>query len=382
MQLLTINAGGSSVRLDVFSFDPSTNAITPVTSKHCTTTDVDPSELLHSVVPPSSSSSSSSSSPIFAVFHRIVHGGPHFHRPTVIDASTLSTLTSLSSLDPLHNPPALSWIRSAQRAFPFARQVATFDTAFFTDLPLVARTLPLPYALEQKHRLRRYGFHGMAHHSMWQQFSALRPDLPKGGRLLTLQLGSGCSVTALREGKPVDTSMGFGPLEGLMMTTRTGNLDPAVVTFLQRVEPMTADDMEAMLYNKSGLLGVSEGESKDMGELLKSQTERGKLAVDMFCYAAKKYLGAYAAVLGGLDGVVFGGGMGEKGKEVRRRVCEGLQWMGIELDEEVNAKTEKTARISKKGAKVDVWVVSVDEAKVMVEEGRHLLGKDSKQSSQ
>ena len=367
MQVLTINAGGSSVRLDVFTVDPSSTTITPVTSKHSATTDHDPAELLRSITPPSSSP------PISAVFHRIVHGGPHFHRPTVIDASTLSTLTSLSSLDPLHNPPALAWIKAAQSAFPDARHIGTFDTAFFTDLPLVARTLPLPSALSSKHSLRRYGFHGMAHHSMWQQFSALRPDLPQGGRLLTLQLGSGCSVTALREGKAVETSMGFGPLEGLMMTTRSGSIDPAVVTYLQRVEGWGWEKMEKTLYNESGLYGVSGEESKDMGELLKSETEGGKLAVEMFCHACRKYIGAYAAVLGGLDGLVFGGGMGEKGKEVRRRVCEGMEWMGIELDEEVNGKTEKTARISKKGGKVDVWVVSVDEAKVMVEEGRDLL---------
>jgi acetate kinase len=278
------------------------------------------------------------------------------------------------------------------RCIPSALQIATFDTNFFASLPPAAAHIPLPPRWVDKLGLRRYGFHGMAHHSMWQTFAARRPDLNRGGRLVTLQLGSGCSATAIMEGQAVDTSMGFGPLQGLVMTTRSGDVDPAVLMYVQKVEGVTAQDMEKALYQQSGLFAVSRGESKDMGELLKSQSPDAALAVDMFCYACVKYIGAYAAVLGGLDGIVFGGGIGEKGKEIRRRVCERLAWMGVVLDVEVNGKSDGTGRISKavvgvgKGKSgVDVWVVSVDEAKVMIEEGQHLLaegdGKDAERSA-
>ena len=373
MLVLTINAGGSSVRLDVYRVNPSSSSSSPtlLASKHSTTTDIDQSELLRSVVPPSPSP------PITAVLHRLVHGGSTFTSPTLLTPSTLTTLQSLSPLDPLHNPPALAWIRVAQSTFPptRCRHIATFDTTFFAHLPPLTRTLPLPLSLRSSSsHLRRFGFHGFAHHSMLLTLTPLLPQLPHAGRLLTLQLGSGCSITALRAGQPLDTSMGFGPLPGLLMTTRTGDLDPAVVTYLLRTTPdLSAEALEKMLYTQSGLYGVSGGESKDMGELLQSTSEGARLAVDMFCYSVKKYVGAYAAALGGVDAVAFGGGMGEKGAEVRRRVCEGMEWMGLELDEEVNARTTKTGRISRATSKVEVWVVSVDEAKVMVDEARHLL---------
>ena len=377
MLVLTINAGGSSIRLDVYRVDPSSPSSSPtrVTSKHSTTLDIDQAELLRSISPPSPSSPS-----ITAVLHRLVHGGATFTSPTVISPTTLTTLQSLVTLDPLHNPPALTWIRIAQSTFPSALHIATFDTTFFSTLPPLTTTLPLPLSLRSSSpHLRRFGFHGFAHHSMLQTYTSLRPDLPQGGRLLTLQLGSGCSITALRNGRPLDTSMSFGPLPGLLMTTRTGDLDPAVITYLLRTTDMTAEGLEKVLYTESGLWGLSGGESKDMGELLKSGTEGARLAVDMFCYSVKKYVGGYAAALGGVDAVVFGGGMGEKGAEVRRRVCEGMQWMGLELDEEANARTTKTGRISASTSKVDVWVISVDEAKVMVDEARHLLAAEGEE---
>ena len=376
MLVLTINAGGSSVRLDVYEYNPSDRSATNRGSKHSTTNDVDLGSLLRSVT------SSPSTSPIAAVIHRVVHGGPHFAQATVIDSSTLTTLDSLSSLDPLHNPPSLRWIHLARSTFPSALHLATFDTTFFAHLPPLARTLPLPYDLVTRLSLRRYGFHGMAHHSMWSTLSPLLPHLPRAGRLLTLQLGSGCSITALREGTPVDTSMGFGPLQGLLMTTRTGDIDPAVLTYIQRVDGTSASDLEKLLYNQSGMLGVSRGESKDMGELLQSATEGGRLAVDLFVYGVRKYVGAYAAVLGGLDAIAFGGGIGEKGAEVRRRVCEGMGWLGVELDEEVNKAVTKTGRVSMEGSsKVEVWVVSVDEAKVMLDECATQLADREKNSS-
>ena len=369
--MLTINAGGSSVRLDVFEEQQQQGGdgkpqLKNIHSKHGKA-DEDIQQLLKEV--------SAAAPHIDAVYHRIVHGGPHFTKPTLVDAQSLKLLESLESLDPLHNPPALKWVHEALSAFPSAQQVLTFDTTFFHQLPAEAQLIPLPRMYVDKYELRRYGFHGMAHKSMHEQFAAKcdNRQLTRGGRLITMQLGSGCSITCLHDGRVTDTSMGFGPLQGLLMTTRTGDIDPAVLFYLQRQAALSATELESVCYKQSGLLAVSRDESNDMGALLSSHSEAAQQAVSAFCYSLVKYIGAYAAVLGGVDGLCFGGGIGEKGAEVRRRVCERLQWMGVELDEGRNAGLKGSGRISRDGGKVEVWVIEVDEAAVMVEEGRQAL---------
>ena len=372
---LTINAGGSSVRLDVFEQQGDSQQLKNIHSKHGKANE-DVQQLLKDVahaVPH-----------INTVFHRIVHGGPHFQHPTVVDQQSLRLLESLETLDPLHNPPALRWVHESLKALPDARQVLTFDTTYFHQLPAEARTIPLPHKYVEKYELRRYGFHGMAHKSMYEQFAAqcVNKQLTRGGRLITMQLGSGCSITCLRDGRVLDTSMGFGPLEGLLMTTRTGDIDPAVLFYLQRQEKLSATDMEAICYKQSGLLALSHDESNDMGDLLASHTEAARQSVTAFCYSVLKYIGAYSAVLGGVDGICFGGGIGEKGHEVRRRVCERLGWLGVELDEARNKGSKGTGRISKDGGKVEVWVIEVDEAAVMVEEGKQALQATEKDGAE
>ena len=375
MPVLTINAGGSSVRLDVFEkpADSASQKLKNIHSKHGKA-DENVQQTLADIA--------HATPHIHTVYHRIVHGGPHFQHPTLVNQQSLQLLESLEALDPLHNPPALKWVHESLKAFPDARQVLTFDTTYFHELPAEARIIPLPSKYVDKYELRRYGFHGMAHKSMYEQFAAQcgNKQLNKGGRLITMQLGSGCSITCLLEGRVLDTSMGFGPLEGLLMTTRTGDIDPAVLFYLQRQEKLSATDMETMCYKQSGLLALSHDESNNMGDLLQSHSQPAQQAVTAFCYSLLKYIGAYAAVLGGIDGLCFGGGIGEKGGEVRRRVCERLGWLGVELDDGRNGELKGTRRISRDGGKVEVWVIEVDEAAVMVEEGQQALDGDEKEN--
>jgi acetate kinase len=306
-----------------------------------------------------------------AVGHRIVHGGARFHEPVLIDDAVLRAIEAVGALAPLHNPPALAALGAARAIVgPELPMVATFDTAFFAGLPAVAATYALPRDLAAKHGLRRYGFHGLAHRYMVERFRSLRPDISLP-RLVTFQLGNGCSVTASRDGRPLDTSMGFTPLEGLVMGTRSGDLDPALPLFIAEREGLAPADVESLLNRRSGLLGMS-GRSPDMRDLLHAAAagdERAALAVEVFCYRARKYLGAYLAVLSGADGIVFGGGIGENSAEVRARICDGMAWAGIELDSGRNAAAlGAETRVSSDAASVDVWVVAVDEASIIAQD--------------
>jgi acetate kinase len=274
------------------------------------------------------------------VVHRVVHGGGKFSTPVEIDDAVFRELEALTPLAPLHQPPALEWIQKTRSAFPKARQFAAFDTGFFAQLPEVARTYALPPSLGA----RRYGFHGLAHAAMWRQLKRTR------GRAITLQLGGGCSATAILDGKPLDTSMGMTPLEGLMMATRPGDLDPS----------LKLDD--ELLNHQSGLLGLS-GISADIREVLKSPSERAQLAIALYCYRIKKYLGAYLAVLGGLDALVFAGGVGEHQPPIRSRILLGMAPFGLEIDEQ---KNDTNAPRIERGP-VEIHVVSSDEEQEMVD---------------
>jgi acetate kinase len=300
-----------------------------------------------------------------AVAHRIVHGGDCFAQPVRIDAAVIGTIERLSALAPLHNPQALRWVRAALSVWPGASQVAVFDTAFFKDLPRVAAEYALPPRLGTEQGVRRYGFHGLAHQAMWEKWCTLYPGLNRGGRLITVQLGGGCSIAALNQGRPMDTSMGFSPLEGLVMATRSGDVDAAIVPFLQQKLGVTSESVVAWLNEQSGLLGIS-GSDANPSALLASADPRAQFALGLYCYRLRKYIGAYLAVLGGCDGIVFGGGVGEHVPEVRARVLQGQEWAGILLDPARNAAASGgTACISPDTATVKVHVVTVDEESIL-----------------
>ena len=311
-----------------------------------------------------------------AVVHRVVHGGPNLHDAIVIDDEVIRAVEAATELAPLHNAPALAAIRAARGIFRGdTPEIAAFDTAFFADLPPVAREYALPLDVRERMKIRRYGFHGLAHRYMVERYQALRPDVA-APRLITLQLGSGCSITASRGGRPLDTSMGYTPLEGLIMGTRSGDIDPMLPLRLIEQGGMTTGEVEALLNGKSGLLGLS-GRSNDMRDLEQAALEgdaSAALAIDAFCYRIRKYIGAYQAVLGGCDAIVFGGGIGERSARVRREICEPLAWCGIRLDTGHNTQLgDDDAFITAAGAQVDVLVAHVDEAAVIARDAFRAL---------
>ena len=308
--------------------------------------------------------------PIATAVHRIVHGCMRFTETTLLDESVLAELEVVSELAPLHNPPALTAIRAVRSALGAAvPMVAVFDTAFHRNLPPRAANYPLPQEVTARHGLRRFGFHGIAHESMLRRYAHLSGVPIEEAVIITLQLGGGCSAAAIRGGHSVDTSMGFTSLEGLMMGTRAGDLDPGLLLYLMRKGGMGVADLEIMLNQRSGLLGVS-GASADMRDLLAAAPHDtfAALAVEMFCYRVRKYIGAYLAALGGAQAVVFGGGIGENDPLIRQRICEGFDWCGLALDPARNATaTGVEGRISGDDARIQAWVVLVDEASLMAE---------------
>lgn len=308
-----------------------------------------------------------------AVAHRIVHGGSRFASHAIIDAQVLAGLDDLAELAPLHNPPALRWVRAAQRQWPQVPHIAVFDTVFFTALPRVAREYALPAFLGLDLGVRRYGFHGLAHESMWLSWCARHPELPRGGRLITLQLGGGCSIAALRCGAALDTSMGFSPLEGLVMETRCGDIDASVVEYLQGKLGVPASEVIGRLNRESGLLGLAG--SGDLAQLLASGSAQARFAVELYCYRIRKYVGAYLAVLQGCDGIVFGGGVGEHLPEVRAEVLQGFGWAGISLDSSRNnAARGGAAPLGAANSTAGIEVASVDEEALMVKACSRLIG--------
>lgn len=360
MKVLTVNAGSSSIRLDVFTAMGA--GAQRVLSRHDARQDSVAAALLGDVL------AQAGGEPVMAVAHRVVHGGKQLVRPCLIDTAVEREIGRVAPLAPLHNPPALEWIRVCRSVLGGAvPQVAVFDTAFFANLPEVAGTYALPRTLVARHGLKRYGFHGIAHQSMWRHWGKLRQDTPGSGRVISLQLGAGCSITAIRDGQPLDTSMGFSPLEGLVMATRSGDVDPGLLLYLQRVEGLTPDRLERLLYQESGLLGVTGG-SADMRALLDSPHPDARLAVDLFCYRARKYVGSYLAVLGGADAILFGGGIGENSPEIRARILEGMAWAGIELDSTRNrAAVGAPAALHSPGSRTEVHVIPVDEAAILAD---------------
>ncbi len=294
---------------------------------------------------------------------RVVHGGTRFDKPVVVDASVEREIEALQRFAPLHNARSLEVIRALRKHAPEMKIAAGFDTSFYRKMPEVAWRYPLPQELADKHGIRRYGFHGFSHRSLLERYALETKRPVEEIRLVSLHLESGCSATAIRDGVAVDNSMGLTPLEGLMMGTRSGSVDPAIVQVLMEQAELNVDGALEVLNKKSGLLGVS-GISLDTRVLMKQLEEpRAALAMEMFCYRVAKQVGAYLAALGGAEAIVFGGGIGEDEPMVRARVCRTLRWAGAELDEEVNKRSIfQPGRLSTPNAGLAVWTLPAAEA--------------------
>jgi acetate kinase len=295
-----------------------------------------------------------------AVGHRVLHGGTRFAEATFVDAAVLDHLQSLCPLAPLHQPHNLAAIRAIAVVAPSLPQVACFDTAFHHDEPEIAQRFGLPRELHDS-GIRRYGFHGLSYDYIASTLYDRDPRLAHG-RVVVAHLGSGASLCAMRDGKSIDTTMGFTALDGLPMGTRCGALDPGVILYLLRERKVSIDGIERLLYHQSGLLGVS-GISNDMRELLASRDPRAEQAVDLFVYRIARELGALVAVLGGIDGLVFTAGIGEHAPEIRRRVCERASWLGVVLDPAANERG--TERISAESSRVSIWAIPTDEERTI-----------------
>lgn len=306
---------------------------------------------------------------VLGVGHRVVHGGSRFKGPTILNAEVLRELYQLVPLAPLHQPHNLAAIEAVSERLPGIPQVACFDTSFHRGQPEVAELVPLPLELRQQ-GLQRYGFHGLSYEYIASVLPQVAPEIARG-RVIVAHIGSGASLCALKEGKSVDSTLGFTALDGLCMGTRPGSIDPGVVLHLFQGLNLTAKEVETLLYKKSGLLGIS-GISNDMRDLLGRNEPAARLAVDYFVYRAAKEIGALTAVLGGIDALVFTAGIGENSPEIRQRICAASAWLGIELDQAANS--ECLPKISSARSSPSVWVIPTNEELMIARHTGSLLG--------
>ena len=308
---------------------------------------------------------------IAAIGHRIVQGGPQYHLPSCISTEVIEALRKISPCDPDHLPGEIQLIKAFRKHNPDVMQVACFDTAFHHDMPRVAQIVPIPRRFEAA-GVRRYGFHGLSYEYLMEELAKVAGPEEANGRVVLAHLGSGASLAAVKMGRSVDTTMGFTPASGLVMGTRTGDLDPGLVGFLSRTQGISIDQFDHLVNHESGLLGVSET-SSDVRDLLASQggDVRAAEAIDLFCYRAKKAVGAFAAVLGGLDTLVFAGGIGENSPVIRRRICEGLAFLGIAIDAERNASSDLL--ISTDEGRTKVRVIRTNEELMIAKSVARLL---------
>jgi acetate kinase len=309
---------------------------------------------------------------LVAIGHRIVHGGSRYSAPQRVSPDMLAELRGITPLDPEHLPREIALIEACSRRYSGLPQVACFDTAFHHNLPRVARLLPVPRRYEDQ-GVRRYGFHGISYSYLLEELARLAPTDAASGRVILAHLGSGASLAAVLQGKCIDTSMAFTPTAGLVMGTRCGDLDPGLLVSLLRSEQLTTDQLDRLVNRESGLLGISETTS-DVRDLVAREAEdpRAADAIATFCYQAKKWIGAYAAALGGLDTLVFSGGIGENAVSVRERICDGLEFLGIRLDPDRNAAG--AAVISAEGCHPTVRMIRTDEEAMIARETQRLLG--------
>ena len=314
---------------------------------------------------------------INAVGHRMVHGGEKFSESVLLDKEVLEAFTACNDLAPLHNPANLKGVHAIDAILPDVPQIGVFDTAFHQTMPDYAYMYAVPYELYRKYGVRRYGFHGTSHRYVSQRVCDFLGVKPEGKRIITCHIGNGGSISAIKDGKCVDTSMGLTPLEGLMMGTRSGDIDAGAVTYIMEKENLTPAGVSDLLNKKSGVMGVS-GVSSDMRELeaaSKAGNPRAVLAEKMYFYRIRKYIGAYAAAMGGVDIIVFTGGVGENQASCRAAACEGLEFMGVKLDAEKNKVRGEEAIISTEDSKVTVTVIPTDEELMIASDAMDILQK-------
>jgi len=320
---------------------------------------------------------------IHAVGHRVVHGGEKLTRSVLVDDSVIDQIEDCIELAPLHNPQNLKGIYAAKKTFGTSvPQVAVFDTAFHHTLPDYAYLYALPYQIYRRHRIRRYGFHGLSHRYVRFRYRTILGIEREDVNIISLHLGNGCSACAIKNGNSIDTSMGMTPLEGLVMGTRSGDIDPAILAYLSHKEGYSLDDLDKVLNRQSGLLGIS-GLTNDMRELIEESLEnddrRAKLALELFSYRIKKYIGSYMSAMNGADAIVFTGGIGENADFIREKICSDMNWCGIELDQNLNKETTRgrEGRISVDSAKPEVWVIPTNEELVIARDTyRCVMRKD------
>ncbi|MFZ4455548.1 MAG: acetate/propionate family kinase [Bacteroidales bacterium] len=316
---------------------------------------------------------------IDAVGHRVVHGGEKFNASVKIDDAVIANMEECIDMAPLHNPPNLKGIQAISELMSETPQVAVFDTAFHQTMPAHAYLYGIPYSLYEKYSIRRYGFHGTSHRYVSNRACEILGITPTNHKMITCHIGNGASVAAIKNGISVDTSMGFTPVEGLMMGTRSGDVDAGIITYLLEKEMIGSAGISNMLNKQGGILGVS-GVSSDMRELtqaIENGNERAKLALDMYNYRLKKYIGSFAAALDGVDTIVFTGGVGENQSNVREAVCKGLEYMGINIDETLNSNSKGIeAIISKPSSRVTIMVVPTDEEFMIATDTLNILSQN------
>ena len=352
MKILVINAGSSSLKYQLIDMEGEKVIAKGLCDR------IGPSGLLEHKV------NGKKISEIDAIGHRVVQGGSKYSESVLIDDAVLEDIVNFSELAPLHNPAHVLAINACKKVFgDKVPQVAVFDTAFHQTMPAKAYMYAIPYEYYEKYGIRRYGAHGTSHRFVSARLAELMGKDVKDIRMITCHLGNGCSISAIKDGACVDTSMGFTPLDGFMMGTRSGCIDPSVVTYIMEKDNVTPAEMNNILNKKSGLLGVS-GVSNDSRDVIAAKEEgnvRAALANEMQCYQISKFIGSYAAAMGGLDAIVFTGGIGENEKKVRKYICEQTGFLGFGLDEEANQVRGEEKRISTEGSKVEVWVVPTNE---------------------
>lgn len=306
-------------------------------------------------------------SEIDAVGHRVVHGGEAFAKSVLIDENVMKSIKDCIDLAPLHNPPNITGIRACQKLLPNVKMVAVFDTAFHQTMPESSYIYAIPYEYYEKYRIRRYGFHGTSHLFVSERAAQIMGKNKEDLNIITCHLGNGASVSAIKGGKCIDTSMGLTPLEGLIMGTRSGDMDPAIVTFLMEKEGLSAKEVDNILNKKSGVLGISgvSSDFRDIEEEAEKGNKKAQLALDMFHTRVKKYIGAYAAQLGHVDALVFTAGLGENSAESREEICKNMDFLGIEIDTNVNKVRGKETLISTENSKIKVYIIPTNEELVI-----------------
>ena len=394
-RILTINGGSSSIKFALFEVDASLQRILEGTIERIGLPDaalrvkgVNPADNFSRPIAATDHTAAvgflmdwieqrSQHDALTAVGHRMVHGGPKYWKPERITAKMIEDLHSLESFDPEHMPEEILLVEAFHRRFPDLPQWACFDTAFHHDLPRVAKMLPIPRRFEAQ-GVRRYGFHGLSYEFLVGELGRLAGLEAAQGRVILAHLGNGASLAAVRDGKSIDTSMSFTPTAGVPMSTRSGDLDPGLVWYLARTDGFDAKRFNEMVNFKSGLLGISET-SSDMHDLLKAEAKdvRAAEAIALFCYQVKKWIGSFAAALGGLDTLVFAGGIGENAPIVRARICKGLEFLGIELEEKQNSANEGV--ISSDKSRVAVRVIRTDEEWMIAKTVCRVLGLGTKE---